>query len=1234
NTHTPLPHEKLLQSIRREIHVLSQLKHPGIVRIVDQGIADGLPWYAMELVEGLSLRNWCLKPITGAETQPAQAASNGTTAVTGANGSAAWWTLSMAEGVARPALIDTTNPVESSPDPLDTAFSDSTPAAAFSSVYLTSILKVICRLCVPLAYIHSRGLVHRDLKPDNVLVQADGKPIIVDFGLFQQFGGDVSREMLEIDSRVVGTVSYMAPEQIQGGLVDARADLYALGCILYELLTGRRPFEAHTTTDMLFAHLHQTPEPPAYNSPWIPAELNELVLRLLTKDRRLRPGYAYDVAVCLARISGEEEFLPPTDRPRDYLYRSGLAGRLGQLEALRTHLKRLHQGQGGLVLVGGESGVGKTRLALELGLEAAFTEVRVITGECQDGAHNPLSAFLKPLQFVADYCREKGRAETTRILGPRSKVLALYEPSLGILTEPDDFPEPVKLPPAAAQLRLFSYLKQTLQTLAGEKPLLLILDDLQWADDLSLGFLEHVNQGNFFEHHGVLFVGTFRTEEITSGLAQLLNKTDPIRMELGRLEEHAVEAMISDMLAITPAPQHFTSFLARHSEGNPFFVAEFLRTAVSERVIWRDEKGIWQVGLPEQAKTDFETLTLPTSLRDLIGRRLADLSFEARTVMNAAAVVGRESPLVLLNQMLDMDEETMMNALEQLRRRHVLSESNPDVFRFEHDKIRAVATTSLLEEEQIRLHRSAANGLETVFAEKQDMYRADLAYHWERAGDAEKAKPYYLTAARSAVEHYSFQEADKLYRAYLRLDPDPSVQRVLVQLELGADVLGRVGRMREAEEELSQALAEARQQNDATAIAPSLRALGLIHEDTGRMTEAQTLYAEALTLFRKLADTEGQCTTMINLGNIHRQYGRKQEALTLYKKALELARQMPDSDSEATVILCLALLHDDQGRYQEAETLYEQVLRIAIQRNNKRLEGLVYSNLANVCKGLGKIERARNLHEKNLSIARETGHLKSERITLGNLAVLHYEQGHLEEAEGLYKQTIVIAREVGDRRLEGDVLGNLALLHHKQGRLDRAEELYEQALANHRLVGDRSSEGIALGNLANLCRDRGFIDQAQDYYEQALSVSREIGDQRSEGAWLSEQAVLFLFIKGDVFQAEKLIQQGQTLLQGVGDLLEHTKAHCTQGHITLAQGNSAQTMLSEAWAIAAQLNVGPESELATAITRLSQAQTMFEGQEHHLLFRGTLIRDIPPGLRKWLRQQGHLPGPKQNNLTA
>jgi serine/threonine protein kinase len=237
-----VPYGSVLAGLRCEIHALTRVRHPGVVRIVDEGVEEGLPWYAMELLEGRTLEGYLRALWRPKETGNTLAATlPGTPS-----------TAPVAKTAGRLDLAITT-PAQAVTGPADepaiTAASSPRPAAAGR---LGEALALVRRLCGPLAFLHGTGIVHRDLKPANVFIRDDDSPVLMDFGLVSRAEGAVGREVIEVAGEVAGTAAYISPEQIDGRLVDARTDLYALGCILYEIVTGSHPFTGKSVAEIIY----------------------------------------------------------------------------------------------------------------------------------------------------------------------------------------------------------------------------------------------------------------------------------------------------------------------------------------------------------------------------------------------------------------------------------------------------------------------------------------------------------------------------------------------------------------------------------------------------------------------------------------------------------------------------------------------------------------------------------------------------------------------------------------------------------------------------------------------------------------------------------------------------------------------------------------------------------------------------------------------------------------------
>jgi serine/threonine protein kinase len=743
--------ESTLESIRREILMLRELRHPGVVGIRDHGVeGDGTPWYAMDLLHGRTLRDdlrvWFPAPDGPDDSTRDLKKGSGTS-----------------DRVEPVAIAPRRAPPRPPP---------------YSLRHVATLFRLICE---PLSYVHGQGVIHRDLSPNNIfLVSVNGadRPVLFDFGLAAQFAAAEAREVLEFGGYALGTIHYMAPEQARGEVVDARADIYSLGCILYEALTGRPPFLDEGKRAVLLQHLEDAPKLPSQLVPAC-AAFDELLLRMLAKRPRDRIGYVDDVALALARIAADEgstDPLPEPRRSRAYTYRAGFVGRGEIIRDVDAKLGKLAVGRGSCIALLGASGAGKTRLAAEIATRAASVGIRVVAGECDPVAVNesvraaPLHPLRPLLRAIADRCREGGRLEADRVLGADGHLLAAYEPALAPFVRMSE-----RSSTAVARFRLFSVLREIISSVVSEEPILLVLDDMQWADELTLAFLRFVGQ-DFFSRARMALALTARVDEMTPELEATMRALDAKRFDVPRLDRDSVGAMVRDMLALDEEAPTLADYVSTRSGGNPLFAAEYLRIAVDQGVVVRDDSGRWKIR-PRDDES-YDKLPTPGSVQELGRRRLELLGEHARALAVAAAVLGRSCDSAVLTATAAMVADDANAGIAELIQRHVVEDVNGQL-RFGHDSLRELAYSTLSTEAQSVLHRRAAIAVEAYHREDADfpLRFAELAYHWERAGDRGLAANYLERAAENALDTAAFGEARTMLAHLLELASDAAAPR-------------------------------------------------------------------------------------------------------------------------------------------------------------------------------------------------------------------------------------------------------------------------------------------------------------------------------------------------------------------------------------------------------------------------------------------------------------------------
>ena len=612
-------------------------------------------------------------------------------------------------------------------------------------------LAIAAELCAALAHAHAAGIVHRDLKPANVWLTAGGAAKLGDFGLASAAG----RSRLTREGTFVGTAAYIAPEQALGGAADARSDLYALGCVLYEMVTGRVPFAGEDMVSVISQHIETAPVAPSWHNPQVPHALDALIVRLLAKSPEDRPQSADALlgmldALTATRVADDIE--PPGANPLDRLAEGVFVGREREVEELRRGLDDALSGRGRLLLLVGEPGIGKTRTASELCTYARLRGAQVLIGRCYEGEGAP--AYWPWTQALRPYVSECDPEALQADLGPGAADLAQLLPEVHERI-PGLVPPP-RLEPDQARFRLFDSITSFLKNASRRQPLVLLLDDLHWADQASLLMLQFLARN--LAGSRLLLLGTYRDVELgrqhplAHTLAELAREQIGTRVLLRGLTAPDATRYIEMTSGVAPSGA-LAAAVYRETEGNPFFLSEVVRMLVSEGRLERaDGAASW-------------TVMIPQSVREVVGRRLDHLSEECNQILTMAAVIGREFPLDGLQMLTPHDADRLLDLLEEGQAARVVEEVGGGPvgrFSFSHALIRETLYDELSTTRRVRLHRQIGEALEVVYAANIEPHVAELAYHFGEAaasGHIEKAVAYSERAASQAHSIAAFEEA-------------------------------------------------------------------------------------------------------------------------------------------------------------------------------------------------------------------------------------------------------------------------------------------------------------------------------------------------------------------------------------------------------------------------------------------------------------------------------------------
>ncbi len=716
---------------KTEFRALQDLDHPNLVKLGELFEDAGQWFFTMELIEGVSFLEY-VRPDGGDPSAPR---------------------LSMEEDD-EPTL----------PHDGDGEAREPAPRRMPKGYDEARLRSALAQLSSGLHALHLAHKVHRDIKPSNVLVTHEGRVVILDFGLVTES----ANKRIWPDDHLVGTVSYMAPEQAAQKPVGPAADWYATGVVLYQSLTGKLPVRG-TTQEVLVLKQAVEPVPPQALAD-VPFDLDVLCSELLRIDPAARP----DGTEVLRRLAVEPEAMSGR--------RSGVffVGRTDELSALRDAFATVRSGEQVAVLVHGESGVGKSALAQRFAeaVRGEHPTTVVLTGRCYERETVPYKAVDGAIDSVSRYLTTLPAVTVQKLLPEHAGLVGQVFPVLRRIDPIARSPRPPleKLDPIVLRTRLFAGLRDLFDRIARSVPLVVLIDDLQWADADSFALLAEVLRAP--DAPPLLFVATVRAaskdEPGYRRVSDLMERVggDVREVHVGTLPPNDARALAYSLIegtSVDTAPA--ASSIAEAAGGHPLFIDELVR----QRRLRKDSAG-------------------PLRLDEALFTRVSALEPAARAVLSVVALAG--TPLVqeTAAHAADMDFAALSRIVTHLRTQNLVRTGGgrkSDFVEPYHDRVREAVVERLEPAVRKRLHGRLAAALEA--SGHADLEA--LAVHFHGAGDIDRAADFITRAADEATRALAFDRAARLYERSLQWKSIGGIEGARLHARLG-EALANAGRGR------------------------------------------------------------------------------------------------------------------------------------------------------------------------------------------------------------------------------------------------------------------------------------------------------------------------------------------------------------------------------------------------------------------------------------------------------
>jgi tetratricopeptide (TPR) repeat protein len=811
--------------------------------------------------------------------------------------------------------------------------------------------------------------------------------------------------------------------------------------VLYEAATGRRPFDGPSLISIMHEIAAVDPPPPSTIEQSLPPEFDSIVARLLAKERGKRCSSASELIEGLRELesaTAASPFRTPTaGNTSTESEREVFVGRELEMRSLEAMLSQAVAGSGRIVFITGEPGIGKTTLCDEFLRHSHTQHVTLLPsrGRCveQYGTGEPYLPFL---DAVGSLLAGPGRERVRRVLRTYAPTWCLQLPAF---ISSGDLERLQRETVGASKERMLREMADALGVLAAGAPLLILLEDLHWADPSSTDLLRHLSRA--IGGQRLLIVGTLRPEDLEISNHPL--KSYKLEMQahnlceelaLGSLSDDHIAAYLDARFAPNDFPHELSELIRRKTEGHPLFATSLVRFLARRGDIARVNER-WSV-VRSLAEMDLEP---PQNVISMIRKKTEALEEDDKRALQYASVEGEEFISTVVACLLGTDDLSLEERLDRLDKVHRLidtrgEEELPDGtwamrYRFAHALYQNVFYDDLVSKRRTLLHRQAGERLIEHYGDQRSRVATQLAMHFERGRDFSRAIEYLIQAGDNALNLYANAEAEEHYTHALRLGEDLSgvlrTARYLTLYQKRGTANLALTRLSRAEDDFTRMLELARSSGAMTSECAALNALANTFFFAHRLPEMGSCAEEAIRVADRIGDRALKVEAMVQLAMKHSGCGDLAECKLLLDEAIPAARSLKHGPALLGGLIFRGLVHFFQTEYDRAEALLTEAVNLASNlRDGFRLLlgrfflGLSRGNLGRMSEALEALLAAREMALRN------GNHLILARVP-NALGWIHRELGDVTNAVSYDLEGVELARQHRLTEAEANSLINL-----------------------------------------------------------------------------------------------------------------------------------------------------------------------------------------------------------------